>query len=86
MPIRYKAVRAGAGAALGGPRDEEAGNVLARTVAAAPAKAGALRSSPANGAPLGRRCGALRFFLQRIVAAMARRAAIKRGRLREIAP
>ena len=87
MPIRYKAVRAGAGAALGGPRDEEAGNVLARTVAAAPAKAGVLLSSPANGAVLGRRGGqAQRSFLQRIVAVMARLAAIKRGKLREIAP
>ena len=84
MPIRYKAVRAGAAAALAGPRDEEAGNVLARTVAAAPAKAGVLRPSPANGAVLGRRCGrAQRSFLQRIVAVMARPVATKRGRLRE---
>ena len=86
MPIRYKAVRAGAGAALAGPRDEEAGNVLARTgaVAAAPAKAGVLLSSPANGAVLGRRGGqAQRSNLSRFVAVMARVVATKRGRLRE---
>jgi hypothetical protein len=90
VPIRYKAVRAGAGAALAEPREEEAGNVLARTGAraSAPAKAGVLLpSSPANGAVLGRRCRqAQRSFLQRIVAVTARPAAIKRGKLREIRP